>query len=149
MRLVGMTNITNWETGNLELFFEGSWGQVCAAGFVGPDAAVACRQLGYTAAGASIPFYTMATFAPAKYIHLNLTDLICYICSVDLFLRILRRRAVTCRTPGGVRLLRTRSNLVKFVQVHFRKLQLIPMLLRHDSHALHHTFDQSNGIRLK
>lgn len=97
VRVVGMTNIANWETGNLELFFEGSWGQVCAAGFVGPDAAVACRQLGYTA-GASIPFYAVATFAPERYMHLNLTCPICYTYSVDLSLCILRRGAVTCRT---------------------------------------------------
>lgn len=36
-------------SGRLEIFFEGSWGQVCASDFNGVDANVACRQLGFGA----------------------------------------------------------------------------------------------------
>ena len=36
-----------WVSGRLEIFFEGSWSQVCGLGFDGFDADVACRQLGY------------------------------------------------------------------------------------------------------
>ena len=49
MRLVGETSIANWQVGRLEVFFEGSWSQVCSDGFNGSDADVACRQLGYGA----------------------------------------------------------------------------------------------------
>lgn len=46
--------IANWKFGRLEVFFEGSWSQVCANHFDGADANVACRQLGY-GAGTSVP----------------------------------------------------------------------------------------------
>lgn len=46
--------IDNWTTGLLQVFFEGSWSQVCATGFDAPDANVACRQLGF-GAGAIVP----------------------------------------------------------------------------------------------
>ena len=36
-------------SGRLEIFFEGSWGQVCASDFNGVDANVACGQLGFGA----------------------------------------------------------------------------------------------------
>eukprot|EP00892_Ulva_mutabilis_P004105 jgi/Ulvmu1/2066/UM121_0007.1 len=49
VRLVNETAIANWQVGRLEIFFEGSWSQVCRASFDGPDADVACRQLGYSA----------------------------------------------------------------------------------------------------
>ena len=41
-------------TGRLQVFFEGSWSQVCAGAFGAPDANVACRQLGY-GAGTVVP----------------------------------------------------------------------------------------------
>ena len=47
VRLVNETSIANWQVGRVEVFFEGSWSQVCSAGFDGTDADVACRQLGY------------------------------------------------------------------------------------------------------
>ena len=46
--------VSNWATGQLQLFFEGSWGQVCAGLFDAADANVACRQLGF-GAGTIVP----------------------------------------------------------------------------------------------
>ena len=43
------STLANWQIGRLEVFFEGSWSQVCANAFDGPDANVACRQLGFGA----------------------------------------------------------------------------------------------------
>ena len=54
MRLVNETSITNWQVGRLEVFFEGSWSQVCRGAFDGADADVACRQLGYGAGTVSV-----------------------------------------------------------------------------------------------
>eukprot|EP00892_Ulva_mutabilis_P008801 jgi/Ulvmu1/6293/UM288_0001.1 len=42
-----------WVSGRLEIFFEGSWSQVCGLGFDGFDANVACRQLGFGAGTAN------------------------------------------------------------------------------------------------
>ena len=47
-------SIANWKTGRLQVFFEGSWSQVCGGAFGAPDANVACRQLGY-GAGTVVP----------------------------------------------------------------------------------------------
>ena len=41
------SSIANWQIGLLELFFEGSWGQVCASSFGAADANVACRSMGF------------------------------------------------------------------------------------------------------
>ena len=49
VRLVEPSTVANWQVGRLEIFFEGSWSQVCARAFNAPDADVACRQLGYGA----------------------------------------------------------------------------------------------------
>ena len=49
LRLVEETSFNNWWTGRLQVFFEGSWSQVCGSLFGAPDANVACRQLGYSA----------------------------------------------------------------------------------------------------
>lgn len=49
VRLVDQVEVANWQTGRLEVFFEGSWGQICAFGFDATDADVACRQLGFGA----------------------------------------------------------------------------------------------------
>ena len=46
IRLVGGSN--EYE-GRLEIFWNGVWGTVCDDGFGNVDAAVACRQLGYSA----------------------------------------------------------------------------------------------------
>ena len=54
MRLVQPSTIGNWQVGRVEVFFEGSWSQVCANAFAGPDADVACRQLGF-GAGTVVP----------------------------------------------------------------------------------------------
>lgn len=37
----------SWVLGRPEIFFEGSWSQICRARFDGPDADVVCRQLGF------------------------------------------------------------------------------------------------------
>ena len=49
MRLMDQSTVDNWQMGRLEVFFEGSWSQVCARKFDGPDGNVACRQLGFGA----------------------------------------------------------------------------------------------------
>lgn len=49
MRLVEQSAVANWKIGRLELFLDGTWGQVCWDGFTAADARVACRQLGYRA----------------------------------------------------------------------------------------------------
>ena len=46
--------IDNWVAGRPEVFFEGSWSQVCGFAFDGSDADVACRQLGY-GPGTAVP----------------------------------------------------------------------------------------------
>lgn len=56
---MGMTEVANWDFGRLEIFFEGSWGQVCGSQFSDADATVACRQLGYTATGAAFLLPTL------------------------------------------------------------------------------------------
>ena len=59
LRLVGETTFANWQLGRLEVFFEGSWSQVCGAQVFSSDVAVACRQLGFT--GAGVQFACMRT----------------------------------------------------------------------------------------
>ena len=54
IRLVEEESIANWVTGRPQVFFEGSWSQVCLALFNASDANVACRQLGY-GAGTVVP----------------------------------------------------------------------------------------------
>lgn len=65
LRLVDETTIASWVTGRLEIFFEGSWGQVCQAAFGAADATVACRQLGLGAGSVAIsdPSATLAQVA--------------------------------------------------------------------------------------
>ena len=41
------STVANWQIGRLELFFEGSWGQVCAGAFGAAVANVACRSMGF------------------------------------------------------------------------------------------------------
>lgn len=47
LRLVDEVANGPWISGRPEIFFEGSWSQVCGLGFDGFDADVACRQLGF------------------------------------------------------------------------------------------------------
>ena len=47
LRLVDQRTIANWEVGRPEVFFEGSWSQICGIDFDPADADVACRQLGF------------------------------------------------------------------------------------------------------
>lgn len=54
MRLTNEKRISNWVTGRLQVFFEGSWSSVCAAEFGLPESTVACRQLGL-GAGSLLP----------------------------------------------------------------------------------------------
>ena len=54
MRLVDEVPIATWVTGRLQVFFEGSWSQVCDGLFEVADANVACRQLGF-GAGTIVP----------------------------------------------------------------------------------------------
>ncbi len=48
MRLVTITGQSITSAGRLELFYNDQWGTVCDDRFTANDAAVACRQLGYT-----------------------------------------------------------------------------------------------------
>ena len=64
MRLVDETTVANWQMGRLEVFFEGSWSQVCAREFDGPDADVACRQLGFGAGAVGPNRVSSAQLAP-------------------------------------------------------------------------------------
>ena len=48
-RLVSRVDVNGFATGALQVFCEGAWGAVCTSNFEDPDAAVACRQLGFTA----------------------------------------------------------------------------------------------------
>ena len=45
---VRLTGGPNEFEGRVEFCVDGSWGQVCAAGWTRQDAQVACRQLGHT-----------------------------------------------------------------------------------------------------
>lgn len=47
VRLIEEEKAANWVIGRLQVFFEGSWSQVCATSFNADDADVACRQLGF------------------------------------------------------------------------------------------------------
>lgn len=47
LRLVDQMAVANWQVGRPEVFFEGSWSQICAIDFGPEDADVACRQLGF------------------------------------------------------------------------------------------------------
>eukprot|EP00892_Ulva_mutabilis_P011624 jgi/Ulvmu1/8834/UM049_0014.1 len=57
LRLVDEERTGGWATGRPEVLLNGTWGQVCSDQFGAPDAAVACRQLGYTA-GTIVPELT-------------------------------------------------------------------------------------------
>ena len=55
VRLVNMERVANWVTGDLQLFFDGAWGQLCSGIFSGRDADVTCRQLGFAAGSQAYP----------------------------------------------------------------------------------------------
>lgn len=63
VRLVNEKTIENWVTGRLEVFFEGSWSQVCDGDFGSADANVACRQLGFGAGTIEERFLTDDEYA--------------------------------------------------------------------------------------
>ena len=42
-------DVNGFATGALQVFIEGAWGAVCSSNFDNVDAAVACRQLGFSA----------------------------------------------------------------------------------------------------
>lgn len=50
VRLTDQVALNEWAIGTPEVFFEGSWHQVCSTQFDVRDAVVACRQLGLGAA---------------------------------------------------------------------------------------------------
>ncbi len=50
LRLVNPVNSSTGNVGRLEIFFRGQWGTVCDDNFGYTEAAVACRQLGYSSA---------------------------------------------------------------------------------------------------
>lgn len=48
---IRLVRIGNPLEGRLEVCYEGVWGTVCGGGFGAADAAVICRQLGYSSYG--------------------------------------------------------------------------------------------------
>eukprot|EP00892_Ulva_mutabilis_P004970 jgi/Ulvmu1/2845/UM144_0010.1 len=62
VRLVAQSTVRNWQLGRPEIYFEGSWSQICAASFGAPDAVVVCRQLGYSTGTANS--FQAGSFAP-------------------------------------------------------------------------------------
>ena len=58
VRLVAERDVANWVLGRPQIFIEGSWQQICAAGFDERDSNVVCRQLGYSA-GTVLPFFNV------------------------------------------------------------------------------------------
>jgi hypothetical protein len=48
LRLVNPRREDNWVSGPLQVFYDGHWGEVCNGIFGAADAAVACKQLGYS-----------------------------------------------------------------------------------------------------
>eukprot|EP00892_Ulva_mutabilis_P004965 jgi/Ulvmu1/2840/UM144_0005.1 len=79
VRLVEQSTTDNWQIGRLEVFFEGSWSQVCARGFGGADANVACRQLGFGAGSVRPSRINGAQPAPDRLVYpeIALTQLGC------------------------------------------------------------------------
>ena len=47
-RLVSRVDVNGFATGAVQVFCEGAWGTVCNSRFGERDAAVACRQLGFS-----------------------------------------------------------------------------------------------------
>ena len=66
LRLVDEAVVANWVTGGLEMFFEGSWSQICSGGFDAADVNVACRQLGYEAGSVLVRDLTSAGTASLR-----------------------------------------------------------------------------------
>ena len=56
VRLVAERDVANWVLGRPQIFINGTWQQICAAGFDERDSNVVCRQLGY-GAGTVLPFF--------------------------------------------------------------------------------------------
>ena len=48
IRLAGLQNPMS---GRVEVCYDGLWGSVCSSGWNTPDAAVVCRQLGFSSSG--------------------------------------------------------------------------------------------------
>lgn len=69
LRLVEQSTVANWQMGRLEVFFQGSWSQVCAGGFGGADANVACRQLGFSAGTVSPSRISGARVQPERLVY--------------------------------------------------------------------------------
>ena len=63
LRLVSRVDVNGFATGAVQVFMDGAWGAVCTAGFDDVDAAVACRQLGFTA-GLRLPLDDLTTRSP-------------------------------------------------------------------------------------
>ena len=63
VRLVEERAVDNWVVGRPQIFLEGEWQQICAAGFSRPDADVVCGQLGH-GAGTVLPFFDVPLADP-------------------------------------------------------------------------------------
>ena len=58
VRLVAERGVANWVLGRPQIFINGTWQQICAAGFEARDSDVVCRQLGH-GAGTVLPFFNV------------------------------------------------------------------------------------------
>ena len=47
-------SVSNQLSGRVEVCYDGVWGTVCSRGWNSADAAVACRQLGYSSSGKEV-----------------------------------------------------------------------------------------------
>ena len=108
--MVNVERVANWVTGDLQLFFDGAWGEVCSGLFQGPDADVACRQLGfgagtvgYFATGGAMDFEGSPEVALTS-VGCNGTETTLLECGPDLAVDMFEFRACSGIRASGLRL---------------------------------------------
>ena len=106
--MVNMARVANWVTGDLQLFFDGAWGEVCSGLFQGPDADVACRQLGFGAGtvgyfGSDMDYEGFPEVALTS-VGCNGTEVTLLECGPDLAVDMFDRRQCAGMSVSGLRL---------------------------------------------